>query len=362
MTGSIDETDYAARGRTGSPHRVGRGALRRPSARATAILALVAANLIWGTSFVATKPLLDGVPPLTLAAGRVAVALLVLLLLLRRIGARPARGWTPAVMGFTGVFLLYLCQNVGLQHTSAANAALILGGLPVLTALLAGPVLSEPLAATRLVGIAASLAGLAAIVVIGGGAGPGRSALGDALLLVSALSLAAYLLVGRRTFPGGGSLELVAGATGYGLVLLLPASAAELALGGMDRPTLGDLAGLLYLGVAATALAFVLLAYGLHHLEAGQVAAFAYLKPVVGVGAAAILVGEPVTTFHLGAAALILGGVWLVTRHSGGDAPGHGQRSAGGALRVFGRVGPNGLRALGYLAGPNRVVRTGRIG
>ncbi len=35
--------------------------------RVGAILALVAANMIWGTTFVATKPMLDRVPPLTLA-------------------------------------------------------------------------------------------------------------------------------------------------------------------------------------------------------------------------------------------------------------------------------------------------------
>ncbi len=110
------------------------------SARTLAILALVGANVIWGSTFVALKPVLDRVPPLTVASLRFAIALAILLPLVFLVGDRPARGRGPLLMGLTGVFLLYLCQNVGLQYSSAANGALIHGGIPVLTALLAAAV------------------------------------------------------------------------------------------------------------------------------------------------------------------------------------------------------------------------------
>ncbi|HEY7030331.1 MAG TPA: EamA family transporter [Thermomicrobiales bacterium] len=60
------------------------------------MLALVAADVIWGTTLVATKPMLERVPPLTPATARFAVALLVLLPLVRRAGKRPTLGRTPA--------------------------------------------------------------------------------------------------------------------------------------------------------------------------------------------------------------------------------------------------------------------------
>ena len=303
--------------RVRSHRTVGAVATPRSRARLRAIVALVAVNVIWGTTFVATKPMLDRIPPLTIAAGRFAVAVLVLLPLVKLTGGRPMVGRTPAILGFAGVFLLYLFQNVGLGYTSAANGALIHGGIPVLTALLAVPLLGERLDRRRFAGIVASMIGVAVVVLFGQQAGLGLSMLGDALLLLSALALAAYLVLGRRVFPQGSSLDLVAGVACYGLLFLLPVSAFEIATSGVVHPTTGDLLGLLYLGSVASALAFVLWAYGLRHFEAGQAAVFANLTPVVGVAVAALLLGEPVSAVQLGGGVAILAGVWLATRDGG---------------------------------------------
>ncbi len=123
-------------------------------------------------------------------------------------------------MGFAGVFVVYGCQNLGLRHTGPANGALIHGGIPVFTALLAAPVLGERLGHGRLAGLALSLAGVAAVILPGSGGRVGLSAVGDGLVLLSAQGLAAYLVLGRRAFPGGGALELVAGVAVFGLLFL----------------------------------------------------------------------------------------------------------------------------------------------
>jgi drug/metabolite transporter (DMT)-like permease len=284
------------------------------SPRSSAILALVSANIIWGTTFVATKPMLDRIPPLTLASGRFAIALLVLLPLLAWSNRRPILNRTTAIMGFVGILIVYGCQNLGLSYTGAANGAIIHGGIPVFTVLIAAPMLGERLGYGRLAGLTLSLLGVAMVVLRGSGAQLGLSALGDGLVLLSALGLAAYLVLGRQAFPGGSSLELVGGVAIFGLLFLLPASGIELGVRGMAQPTAGDLLGLLYLGGAASALAFVLWAYGLRHLEAGQAAAFSNLNPFVGVVVAALLLDEPISWLQISGGMLILSGVWLATR------------------------------------------------
>jgi drug/metabolite transporter (DMT)-like permease len=260
--------------------------------------------------------MLERVPPLTLASARFAIALLVLLPLVRRVGERPTLGGTPALLGFTGVFVLYLTQNIGLGYTTAANGALIHGGIPVVAALMAVPILDERLDRGRLGGILVSFAGVAAVVLVGSNAGVGLPALGDALLLLSTVAFSAYLVLGRRAFPNGGALPLVTGVTCYGLLFLLPASAVELAVQGMARPTPADFLGLFYLGGVASALAYLLSAHGLRHLEAGQAAVLINLIPLVGVAVAALLLGEAVSPVQAGGGLLILGGVWLVTRQA----------------------------------------------
>lgn len=103
------------------------------STRLLAIVALVAANIIWGTTFVATRPVLERVPPLTLASARLAIALLVLLPVLLLSGHWPILHRTTALMGFVGVFLAYACQNLDRMYTDASNG----GSIPVITMLLA---------------------------------------------------------------------------------------------------------------------------------------------------------------------------------------------------------------------------------
>ena len=290
------------------------------SPRVLAIIGLVAANVIWGTSFVATKPMLDRIPPITVSSARFAVALLVLLPLLYATGRRPILNRSTALMGFVGVFIAYASQNLGLSFTGATNSAIIHGGIPVFTMLLAIPMLGERFSVGRIAGIGMSLVGVTAVVLRASGEPLGLSSLGDGLVLISGFGLATYFVLSRRVLSGANSIELVGGVAVFGLLFLLPVSGIELWTQGMASPTSGDLLRLVYLGAAASALAFVLWGFGLRHLEAGQAASFANLSPLVGVVFAALLLGESISLIQVGGGLLILGGVWLANRRPGSPA------------------------------------------
>lgn len=287
------------------------------SPRLLAVIGLVAANVIWGTTFVATKPMLDRIPPITVSSARFAVALLVLLPLLYATGRRPILNRSTALMGFFGVFVAYSLQNLGLSFTGATNSAIIHGGIPVFTMLLAIPMLGERVGVGRVVGIGMSLVGVAAVVLRASDGTSGISALGDGFVLLSAVGLAAYFVLSRRMFSGKSSIELVGGVAVFGLLFLIPVSAAELWVEGMTQPTSGDVLRIVYLGAAASALAFVLWSFGLRHLEAGQAASFANLSPLVGVAFAPLLLGESISPIQIGGGLLILVGVWMANRRSG---------------------------------------------
>lgn len=303
----------------------------RPSSRGWAVLALVGANAVWGGSIAATQPVLAHVPPATLAFLRALIALGVLWPLATRTGVGPARGRVPALMGLSGVALFGLCQNVGLRYADVATASLIQGAIPILTVLVAALVLGERLSGPRLTGVVASLGGVAALV-LGGGSDLGLAALGNLLPLASAVSFAAYTVLGRRAFAGG-ALALLAGAMRYAVLGLLPVAAVELALVGMAAPTLRDLLLVLYLGAGCSALAFALAAYGLRHLEAGQAAVFGNLKPLLGLALAAVFLDARLTPGHLASGTVVLAGVWLATRPHG-NGPGETREERGGRGRL----------------------------
>src|SRR5215218_376433 len=104
-----------------------------------AILALASAGALWGLTVPMSKLGLEWLGASWLTVGRFAIAAPVLALLTRR----HLRGaLTPAVagagaLGYGGVILL---QNAGIERTSVSHAALVVGAVPVLVAVIAAGV------------------------------------------------------------------------------------------------------------------------------------------------------------------------------------------------------------------------------
>lgn len=288
-----------------------------PSPQALAVLALVTATALWGSSFVAAKVLLRDVPPVTLAFLRFALAAAVLVPLAYRRGGRPLLGWRSALLGVIGIALFFLCQNAGLRHASATDATLIMGGgLPALTALFAAGLPGERPTRRQVGGLVVSLAGVAAVAWVGHG-GVGASAVGNGLLLIAAASGAAYTVLGRQVFAGPGLFGALAGGACYGLLALGPAVAVELAATGVSRPGPLDVLLLLHLGVGCSAVAFALWAYSLRRLTATQSAIIGNVELPIGVTAAALLLGEGLASGQVVGGGLVLLGAWLAIEATG---------------------------------------------
>ena len=238
-------------------------------------------------------------------------------MLLARAGGTPATGRSPALLGLTGVAIFCASQNLGLGTASAGTSALLNGAIPVLTGLLAVVCLGERLGGCHLTGFLVSLAGIATLVFHGveGSSATSAAALGNLLPLTSAVSFAAYAVLGRRIFRRDNALAVVTGSTGYGLLFLLPGGLYELATVGIGPVTPRDALLVLYLGAGCSALAFVLCGYGLARIEAARGAAFGNLKPLVGVALAVLLLGEPLTAPQLAGGALILAGTVVAGRN-----------------------------------------------
>ena len=284
---------------------------------ALAILALIAANMIWAGSAVASKAVLLHVPPLTMATLRVTIALVVLRLMLMRKHEQPASGGVPALLGLIGVALFCACQNLGLLFAEATTTALLAGAIPVLIAGFAVPILGERLSGPRLAGLLVALAGVSVIVLGTSGQAMAAAAIDNLLPLASAICFALYAVLGRWAFGQGRALAVVAGSTQYGLLCLLPVTLLELTSKGVGSLTMQDGVLLLYLGAGCSALAFLLCGYGLTRLEAGHGAIYGNIKPLVGVALAVVLLGEPLAITQIGGGLLVLVGVGLASSGQG---------------------------------------------
>ena len=138
--------------------------------RRTALLALVASGLLWGTTVPLTKVALAGWGPAWLTVARFTLAALPLAWLGRR-HLRAARRRRRSAWGIVGYGAVIVLQNAGIERTSVSHAALLIGATPVLVALLTvGLGRARVGAGVAWLGFAVALAGVGVVGAHGGGA------------------------------------------------------------------------------------------------------------------------------------------------------------------------------------------------
>jgi drug/metabolite transporter (DMT)-like permease len=279
-------------------------------------LVLLGANVVYATSYVATRVTLSGVPPATLALARLVVGALVLALLGgSRAGApllsRDDRR-TIAWMGLLGFAGAYVLSHWGIARSTATNAALLIVVEPLSLMLLSPVYLGERLSRREAVGAAMALAGTT-LVVVNGIPGVTEKLVphwqGDLLLVLAGVAYAAYSLLGRRVLDRHAPLGVTVRSLVWGATGIFPVAAAEWVSGSRPRWTASAVAGTLYLAVVITALGYVAWNWALARVPAPRAALFLNVQPIVGALLGAALLGEPVTIFTLAGGAAIVAGL-----------------------------------------------------
>lgn len=281
-------------------------------------LLLLAAVVIWGWTYVATKILVAEIGPVEILALRLAIGLpfLGVVLLARRVPLRFARAdLGPIVLGGAILTLHFLVQIAGLVTTSATNTAWIVSVAPLALALLSFLFLGERIGWGGVAGIAVATAGILLLVSRGDLAELGwLGSVGDWLVLASAHTWALYTVatrdLARRCHPLAvtvGILLVVAGLTS-----ILFATSADLERVRSLSPR--GIAALLYLAIPGLALGQWFWQEGVAKLGATRAGLFLYLEPLATLSLALPLLHEPFGPIIALGGGLVLAGVWLGQR------------------------------------------------
>src|SRR5580704_93998 len=105
--------------------------------RRPALAALTVAGLLWGTTVPMSKLALQWLPPGWLAVVRFAIAAAIALAMAPRAEIRAALTPKILVWGAVGYGGTVILQNAGVARTSVTHAALLIGAVPVLVAVIA---------------------------------------------------------------------------------------------------------------------------------------------------------------------------------------------------------------------------------
>lgn len=267
------------------------------------------------TSAILVRYAQEDAPSLVIATGRLSIATLLLLPFATRRGLElqrfARRGWQLALLSGLLLGLHFAGYISSLRYTSIAAATVLATTTPVWVGLAAPLLLGERLNRQTIAGLALALVGGSVIGLGGGGAGS-QPLLGNALALSSALTGAAYLLIGRRLRP---HLSLVA----YTVIVYGMAALTLLALTLLTGQPLLGYPPRVYLLCLLMAIFPQLLGhssynYALAFLPVAYVSIAVISEPVGASLLGWLLFGEVPALATVAGGALIMSGVLLASR------------------------------------------------
>jgi drug/metabolite transporter (DMT)-like permease len=286
-----------------------------PRISSRALLAVVVTVLAWASAFVGIRAVGAHYDAGPLALGRLAVGALALgagLLATRRWVTPTRREWALIALCGLAWFAVYnVALNAAEQRVDAGTTAMLVNVGPILIALFAGLLLGEGFPRWLLIGAGIAFSGA---VLVGAATANTDSAdvLGVVLCLVAAVTYAIGVLAQKPALRRLPVLQVTFLACAIGAVACLgftPGLLADLA----TAPA-GATAGLVYLGLVPTALAFSTWAYALARMDAGRLGVTTYVVPPITIVMSAVLLGELPPVLALVGGAVCLVGVGLSRR------------------------------------------------
>ena len=279
-------------------------------------LCLAGAVLLWGTSFVAMKFALTGLPPLAVVWLRMTLASAIMGLFWGRVPrAGRQKGdlrWLVLVC-LLQPCLYFVLESYAVSLTTSSQAGMVSALVPLLVAAGAWAFLREKLTLRTMLGIAVSMGGVAWLSLSGrADESAPNPALGNFLELLAMFCAAGYMLVVKHLSSRYDSWHLTGLQAFAGAVFFLPGAllSGEGIPGWASAPP-AAWGAVAYLGCVVTLGAFGLYNMAVVRLPAAQAAASINLVPLVAVLSGWALLGETLAPAQLAACALILAGVLL---------------------------------------------------
>jgi len=284
---------------------------------------LILVALFWAVNVVLARGVSGTIPPITLNVLRWTIALALLLPIawpqLAGKGQVVRKHFAElVVLAVPSIAIYNTFIYIGTRTTTATNAGLIVGTMPIAILVLGSLAGEEQLTTRRIAGIAISFAGVVLIIA------KGTLALvyelsfssGDLFIIGSVVSWAVYSILLRRFAIPLGAFALLAVLSAIGLALCTPFCAWELLHGERIVWSTGTLAALIYVGIFPSVIATIFWNGAVAQVGAGTAGLFTNLIPVFSLILAVSLLSESINPFQLVGMNLIFTAIWLVSRQA----------------------------------------------
>ena len=279
-------------------------------------LLLISLALLWGGSFLFVEVALEGFKPLTIVALRVltgAIVLHAILLLLKRKFPWDLKNITRfAIMGALNNAIPFSLIVWGQQSIDAGRASVMNATVPLFTVMLAHWLLKdEKLTPAKLAGIVIGFAGVFVLTGLGSSSSD-NSVIGQIAVLGAAVSYAFASIYGRQL----SHLDPKVSATGMltaSSVIMLPVVWLLDPSGLLPEVGFASILSVIVLGVACTALAYLLYFKILLQAGSSNLSLVTFLIPPGAIIMGIVFLGEHIGINDLVGVGLILTGMAIAT-------------------------------------------------
>jgi len=278
------------------------------------VIALLAAMVLWASSFIALKLAFRGYDPMVVIFGRMFVASICFLFLIKKIGGnRYRRGDFKylLLMAFFEPCLYFVFEAAALKNTTASQAGMITAIFPLMAGIGAHIFLKESISKKTITGFFIAAAG-AFWLTMGSAVSENapNPALGNFLEFLAMICATGYTLILKKLTSRYTPLFLTAFQAFTGSIFFLP----FLFLGSTEihfRIETVPFLAIIYLGIFVTLAAYGLFNFGVSRIPANQASAFVNLIPVFAIILAWFILGERFTSEQYIASAVIFTGVYI---------------------------------------------------
>ncbi len=290
-----------------------------------AYLGLFLMTSIIGLSFIFVKTGLKYCNPVDLLAHRFSTALFcIVILVFTKIIKLPKITWEKLkILILLSVFfpsMFFLMQAYGMRYSTASEAGIIFAILPIVTLIFAQLFLKEKTSIIQKLGILLSVSGVIYIVLNKSQFSGSFNIQDVGLLLLSMISFATYLVIGKKMVVKFSSIEITVWIITIACIVFniwgLISHYTEATLSDFLKPfQYKEFIGvILYLGVLSSVLTSFLTNNALPIVPASQMAVFNNLSPIFAVIGGVVLLGEHLELYHIIGGLMIFVGIVMTLK------------------------------------------------
>ena len=285
----------------------------------TGIGLAVLATLIWSGNFIIARGVIKDIPPISLAFYRWLLATVIIfpfaIKKFRTEWSWVKRSWHYLFwVSLTGVALFNTFVYIGAHYTSAINLALIgTTSSPIMSIIMARIFLKEPIGWMKLLGLVFCITGV--LFLLSGGNFQNllgyKYSTGDLWVLAAAFCFAVYNTLVKKKPPAISPMNFLFVAFSLGTILLFPFFIWEI---NRSVPVIWDtnlLLAIVYLGLGASVVCFLVWNIAVSKLGAGRTALFGNLIPVFSSIEAVAYLHEEFTWVHIVSMIIVFTGILL---------------------------------------------------